>query len=399
MSFKNKSERKSNYDTDKVRVRNSYYTFSKEYPSKNILHRRKAVRKRIKRNRIIKALTLFVCFCVISFSSFFVCNLLLKFSYKPYDGYTFVKSDESSELNINSGAVRAWYLPTDKLSDTDYIESFLSYIKRKDATAVLLDFKDENGKLCFSSSNEKAILSNASLYDNETVRTAISLIKQQGFFIIAKIHCFKDSTVTKFNSDFAIKYLDSDVTWLDNDGCSWLNPFSKGARKYVLDLIDEAEEFSVDAFILCDVSFPYDGATDTLGFGESSKNKDKNNVLKAFISSVKENLGENKLLLISLSAEDVLAENSLKYDGSICDSAADMICVNISKSVENLESDKKNKYVSLLSLVSKIENAKPNEKDVLCVIDANDYTSSLERTLEKNGYKNYIVMSDDGETY
>ena len=80
MKFRNKPQKKTEYNEDKVRVRNSYYTFSREYPSKNILHRRKGVRKRIRRNRLLKALTGVICFCLIALMSCFATDLMLKIS-------------------------------------------------------------------------------------------------------------------------------------------------------------------------------------------------------------------------------------------------------------------------------------------------------------------------------
>ena len=100
MSLKKTPKKKTEYNEDKVRVRNSYYTFSKEYPSKNILHIRKGVRKRTRRNRFLKILTGLIAFVFIALSAYAVSDLLLRISYKPLDT-SLSQSDEKNSLTLS----------------------------------------------------------------------------------------------------------------------------------------------------------------------------------------------------------------------------------------------------------------------------------------------------------
>lgn len=392
MAFRNKAEKKTEYDTDKVRVRNSYYTFSREYPSKNILHRRKSVRKRIMHGRIIKGFVSAVCFLLIALCAFFVTDLSVKISYKPYEKNHDLSQLQKTEVSLSENGVRAWYLPVSELSDKDYLKSFVSSVKRKDGTAVVIDFKDENGRICYSSDNENAILSKAAVYDNETVRNAISFIKSKNLSVIGRIYCFQDNTVAAGNTEFAVTYLDSDVNWLDENGKAWLNPFSSEARKYINYIIKETLEFSVDGILLEAVSFPYDGATETSTYRGRKGNDSCNELLKKFISDVKKSLPEDKLLYVSLTATDTIKGNKEKYEGSIAKNKADAVAVYVSDSPDGYVIDKKSKYQSLLSLLSKASSSVAENKAVLPIVDQDVYTSSLKRVLMKNGYRSYFVF-------
>ena len=391
MKFRNKPQKKTEYNEDKVRVRNSYYTFSREYPSKNILHRRKGVRKRIRRNRLLKALTGVICFCLIALMSCFATDLMLKISYKPLD--TSAQQSQSEDKNVISFSegVRAWYLPTDALSDRDYLKHFVSSVKRRGANAVLIDFKDENGRLCYSSSDETAILSKAAVYDNETVRNALSYIKSERLSVIARIYCFQDNTASAGNSALAVTYLDSDVNWLDENGKAWLNPFSKRARGYVLEILEETLSFSVDGIMLEAVSFPYGGATDTLGYRGQKDDESRNDVLKSFISSAKKKMPEEKPLFVSLTATDAVKGSKAKYEGSISKNAADGLSVYVAQSPDGYIIDKKSKYQSLMSLLSKISSSASENAEIVPVLEGDTYTRSLKRALMKNGYRSFIV--------
>lgn len=391
MSFKNNSQKKTEYNEDKVRVRNSYYTFSREYPSKNILHRRKGIRKKALRNRVFKALAAAFCFILIALCAYFISDLSLKISYKPYDDSGQMQTEEASASVLSEG-VGAWYLPVSALSDKESLKRFVSFVKRKDGTAIIIDFKDEDGKLCYSSDNENAILSKAAIYDNETVRNALSYIKSKKLAVIGRVYCFQDNTVTAGNNDLAVTYLDSDVNWLDESGKAWLNPFSKKARSYLFEIIEETLSFSVDGILLEAVSFPYEGATDTLGYRGQKDNESRNDVLKSFISSVKKKMPENKMLFVSLSATDAIKGSKIKYEGSITKNDADGTAVYISESPDGYVIDKKSKYQSLLSMLSKISSSLSENKETVAVIEKDDYSYSLKRTLIKNGYKSYFVF-------
>ena len=283
------------------------------------------------------------------------------------------------------------HLPLEYISDKDYIKSFVSSVKRKGGTAVLIDFKNEDGRICYSSSNENAILSKAAVYDNETVRNAVSYIRSKNLGVIARIYCFQDNTVAAGNNELAVTYLDSDVNWLDENGKAWLNPFSKKARKYILDIIEESLAFSVDGVMLEAVSFPYEGATDTLGYKGQKDNESRNEVLKSFISSAKKKMPENKLLFVSFTAKDAIKGNKTKYEGSILKNASDANAVYISESPDGYVVDKKSKYQSLLSMLSKISSASENSETVPA-IEEDVYTGSLKRVLMKNGYRSFFVL-------
>lgn len=389
MLFKKNDEKKTEYDVDRVRVRNSYYTFSKEYPSKNILHRRRGVRKRIIRNRLIKALTGVICFVLIAFLSYFASDLMLKISYKPLDTSVSAEAEDKASASLSEG-VRAWYMPTEALSDKDYLKSFVSSVRRKGANAVIIDFKDENGRLCYSSSNETAILSKAAIYDNETVRNALSYIKSKRLSVIARIYCFQDNTASAGKGELAVTYLDSDVNWLDENGKAWLNPFSKKARGYLLDILEETLAFSVDGVMLEAVSFPYEGATDTLGYRGQKANESRNGVLKSFIASVKKKMPEGKPLFVSLTAADAVKGSKAKYDGSITEAETDGFSVYIAESPDGYVVDKKSKYQSLMSLLSKISSSSEGT-EIVPAVEEDVYTRSLKRALMKNGYRSFIV--------
>lgn len=400
MFSKDKQKNKNEYDVSKVRVRNSYYTFSKEYPGKNVLHTKRTVRKRRARIFALKACCAFLCFLAISLGAFFVTDLGLKFSYKSDSSVSDTeKADETSNVLFDEG-IRGMCFPVSHLGDEDYMKAFVSNLKMKGLNSVVIDFKDKNGNICFSSRNKVAMLLSSAVYDNETVRNSLAFFKAKRLNVVARIYCFEDDLTAKNNESFSLKYLGSDVTWLDGGdeegGKAWLNPFSKNARNFLLDIIKETVSFGVDGIILESVCFPYKGATDTVGFPERKDNESKNQVLLKFLSDAKKKAGKGVYVVSSLTASDAKNGNREKFDGSILKGKTDCIGIDISELPDGYVIDKKSKYISLISLLSEIKSKLSQDSNTLIFIQKEDYTSSLIRKLSKNGFQSYVIFDEEG---
>ena len=154
--------------TDKVRVRKSYYTFSEEYPVDRfqISRRKRLYSKRKKLNIVLSALL----FTVLLISSFFVMNIALNISGAPINPPTDkTKVDTSAVKALKEDGIRALYMPSDKLSDKEYVKDFIREIRKKNGNSVVIDFKNADGKLAYTSLQNYAIIGKC----KETLRFAV----------------------------------------------------------------------------------------------------------------------------------------------------------------------------------------------------------------------------------
>lgn len=404
MSKKKKENKKSPYSTDgKVRIRQSYYTFAEEYPSKILPFegkRRKNRKQRIIRNCLTGLLCVFLV-CL----SYFVISLMLDISYTDLETLNSYVSestkDEEGEVSLlKEGSLKALYMPYEKLGDREYIRNFISQIKRKNANSVVIDFKTEAGKLSYTSLNEYAINGKCALFDNNTVRQALDLFEEKDINVVARIYCFKDSTVSSANPDLAVKYMDTDINWLDgsdeNGGVTWLNPLSKNARDYIKSVIAEVCDFDVDGFILEEVNFPTGEFTSGATYPGEKKSTGKNKVLKTFISDIKASLPSDCFLLISHTAKDMSEVNKELYYGEMLTSDTDGFSVNTLVRDEKYIIDKKTDFVSIFSLFSSVKDS-AGEKKAVYQIDMSEYSGSYLRKMQKAGYDSFILFSENGE--
>lgn len=393
------SVNKTPYKNNRPRVRNSYYTFSREYPAGNIPLKRR-IHLRFKSEYTKKGLYALLTVAMICLS-FFSVRLLLDISYKAPEenDSSSVIYEEAEQSLLEADGMRALYMPYEKLGDTFYIRSFIKKIERKDCNSVVIDFKTESGKLCYSSLNLHAINGKCAIFDNNTIREALSIFREENITVAARIFCFLDNTIPLQSPSLAVKYMGTDVNWIDaamgSEGKTWLNPCSRAAQEYLLDIIRELQDFSIDGFILEKCHFPDSGNTDGATYPGEKKFKSKNAALKSFIASVEDILDDDDFLIITKNADDALSGNKKIYSGNIDSAEFDGIAAYTLYRPEDVTLDKKTDYAAMLGMFSSIEQ-KHKEKAFIPVIDFSEYSRKYMRTVKKN-CKSFILFDISGK--
>ncbi len=383
---------------DKLRVRKSYYTFTEEYPQGFVRIERS--KKRINKRQMRKALLYFLCFLLISGLSYFALSVGLNISYSPIEN-----TDTGSQIGevpsvINEQGVKALYVPSDRLGDETYLKNMTKQVKKKNCNSVVIDFKTKEGKLCYSSLQENAVAGKCALYDNDTVRRAIDIFETADITVIAGVYCFEDPAVAAADSSLAVKYMNTDVSWLDGSddkgGKPWLNPYSKNVRSYLVSVIKEINSFGVNVFMLESLQFP--GGENTGGATyPGEKDKDSRNAqLKSTLRAIKSALNESAVLIFSQSAGDALEGNDSIYFGSVTDIPVYGVAVDTRERPLSIAVDKKTDFISILSMYSAI-SAGYTDKVIIPLIDTEEYSYSYIRSMQKSGFGSFILYSETGE--
>ncbi|MBO7320168.1 MAG: hypothetical protein J6V06_09155 [Clostridia bacterium] len=382
---------------DKLRVRKSYYTFTQEYPKYIEVEK---TGRRITPKTLRKAAVYCALFFAVACISFFAVKLAINISYAPIDPQQEVTQEENLNEQITAQGVKALYMPYEKLGDEEYIKDFIKEIKKKNGNSAVIDFKTAEGRLCYSSMQDNAIMASAALYDNDTVRKALSLFKDADISVIARVFCFSDSRVANANGDVAVKYMGTDVNWLDgsdeNGGKAWLNPYSKSVRNYLAGVVSEISSFGVGVFILEDLQFPGgENASSATYEGEKNSNQ-RNSVLMNTLSKITASLPEDALVIVSQTATDATEGNENIYYGSLSTGKYYGIAVDTSDRPLGVAVDKKTDYVSVLSMYTAVAG-RFQGKTVIPVIDMSEYSASYLRAMKKIGIESFILYNENGE--
>ena len=382
---------------DKLRVKKSYYTFTQEYPK--YIEVEKTGRKITVQSQKKVAVYVFM-FFVIASVSFFGVKLAINISYAPIDTQQETVAENTFGEMILSQGVKALYMPHEKMGDEEYIKDFIKQVKRKDCNSVVIDFKTADGRLCYSSMNENAIIGSCAVYDNDTARRVVDLFAQADIAVIARLYCFSDNRVATANASVAVKYMDTEVNWLDGSddkgGKAWLNPYSKSVRNYIATVAKEVSALGVSVFILEDLQFP-DGNNTAAATYPGEKNQSSRNVmLKNTLSQVKKAVGENAVVILSQSAVNASDGNESVYFGTMSDADFYGVAVDTADKPFSVAVDKKTDYISVLSMYSTI-GVRFAGKVLIPIIDTEEYSRSYLRAMKKSGFESYILFNENGE--
>ena len=382
---------------DKLRVRKSYYTFTREYPKYIEVEK---TGRRITAAGLRKAAVYIAVFFVIASVSFFGVKLAINISYAPIP-----QEEEQTNENIFGEkilleGVKALYMPQEKISDEGYIENFIKQIKKKNCNSVIIDFKTEEGRLSYSSMNENAIIGACAMHDNDTVRRMLDIFTQEDIAVIARIFCFQDNRVATANGSVAVKYMNTEVNWLDGSddkgGKAWLNPYSKSVRNYIADVAREISNLGVDIFMLESLQYPGGDNISSATYPGEKNQSSRNTMLKNTLSQVKNAVGENALVILSQSANDSMAGNENIYFGTMSDATYYALAVDSAERPLGIAVDKKTDYISVLSMYNTISQRFAG-KIVVPIINIEEYSRSYLRAMKKNGFESYILFSENGE--
>ena len=367
---------------DKLRVRKSYYTFTREYPQGFVRIERS--RRRIDKKQVRRAALFALCFLLIAGISYFAVSLGIEISYRPADEAQENQVQSSAALLLSEDGVKAVYIPYNRLGNEGYLKDAVKQVKRKNGNSVIIDFKTREGKLVYSSLQENAIKGKCALYDNDTLRRALDIFEDAGIAVIARIYCFEDAAVANSDPALAVKYMNTDVNWLDgkneNGGSPWLNPYSKQVRSYLAGVVREISSFGVGAFMLEALQFPDgDNVSGATFPGEKSQDR-RNTALKNTLTQIKNALPEETLVIFSMSANDAVDGNTVKYSGSMTDIGTFGLAVDTRERPLGVAVDKKTDFISILSMYSAV-SATPQTWGKLCSVKPNAARDSSARVI------------------
>lgn len=376
----------------KLRVRKSYYTFSKEYPAGNI--HLKSIRSSSGRSPRAKLALAVAGFVLLTALSYFTVSLALNISYK--EPAVSSQTQQTGKPFIATDSVKALYMPYNKLGDENYIKSFVRQIRRKNCNSVVIDFKTKQGKLAFTSLDNYAIKGKCALYDNDTVRKAIDLFSEYEINIIAGIYCFEDSAVAEAIKSISVKYMDTKVNWLDTEGNGWLNPCSKRSQNYIINIMTELNEMGIKGFILNSAHFPDASNTSGASYPGIRVYKNEHDVLVQFVSAVKNSLPKDCFVLLGQDSLTVSSDKNSLYYGSMTSTKIDGLAVDTYERSKDYVIDKKTDFVSILSLFESLKN-QCGKKHFVPVINMEEYSGSYLRHIKKAGYENFILYDENGD--
>jgi len=160
-------------------------------------------------------------------------------------------------------AVKAIYMTACAASTPSFRDSLIQLVDDTEINSIVLNIKDETGKIAFDIDNTKLDDAVANLSKGECkIQNIKSLIEDwhsRGIYVIGRIPVFQDLYLTKKRPDLAVKRESDGGLWGNRKGIRWLDAGSKEVWDYVILIGRESYNLGFDELNFDYIRFPSDG--------------------------------------------------------------------------------------------------------------------------------------------
>ncbi len=181
--------------------------------------------------------------------------------------------------------LKAVYM-TSWIAGTSHLrERVINLLDRTEANAVVIDVKDDTGKISFAVSDPalKAVGSSESRIRG--LRELLARLHAKGIYTIARIAVFQDPFLAERKQHLAVQRESDGTVWRDRKGLSWIDPSAKEVWDYVALIGQEAYTLGFDEINFDYVRFPSDGNLQDISY-PISKDRARTVVMKEFFTYI-----------------------------------------------------------------------------------------------------------------
>jgi hypothetical protein len=153
--------------------------------------------------------------------------------------------------------VRGLHVTMDLANIPGRLAQYLA-LTRGGLNTLELDVKDETGEVAFVKGAPAIAVHDGAARPFYNPRTVVSQVHKAGVYLIGRIVTFEDPVTATARPEIAVHKSDGSL-WHTNGGLAWLNPYSRTAWKYDVDLAVAAAKSGFDEIQFDYVRFPSDG--------------------------------------------------------------------------------------------------------------------------------------------
>ena len=164
----------------------------------------------------------------------------------------------------------------------------LEKFKASGGNLIVVDFKETDGHFYYPTAielNKKFGGNNRILFADP--KKFVDFAHQQGFYVVARVVCFKDKLMAINKPEWAIHDFNGRI-WKNPAGQSWLDPSLPEVQDYILSVAKEAAGFGVDEIQFDYVRFPTEGAVKLARYNFDEKTTQHFEIIRDFLKRARE---------------------------------------------------------------------------------------------------------------
>lgn len=219
------------------------------------------------------------------------------------------------QRNKSPKKVKGIYLPAYVVGKEERFSSIFENIKNSCINAIVVDVKDEIGRITFNMDNDFVKSKKTIEAQIKDIDAFVKLCRENDIYLIARVSSFLDNYITKLDRSLAIHRKDGKY-YRDNTGYYWLNPYNEEVKKYLIEIGKGCAKAGFDEVQYDYFRFSADSGMRNVVFtDEETKGKSKIEVITELAQSIyQELIPEN--IFVSIDVFGAIM-NSFKDQNSI----------------------------------------------------------------------------------
>lgn len=178
---------------------------------------------------------------------------------------------------------------TNQIVGTDYMEDLINLADTTEINTMVLDVKDDHGKISYAMDNALAKEIGAVTNTITDMKGLVKELKDRDIYLIARIVAFKDPLLAEQRLSMAIKNSDGSI-YRDKNGDGWVNPYRKDVWDYLVDIASQAAEVGFDEVQFDYIRFSTGNGIAKADFGKAAASKSKIEIISEFTKYVYDKL-------------------------------------------------------------------------------------------------------------
>lgn len=205
---------------------------------------------------------------------------------------TTVPETEAPEPERIPVKVKGVYLSAYVAGTPERMDSIIEEIDRTEVNAVVIDVKDDNGRITFAMDSPFVEEIGAVKKFIPDIEGLMKKLKEHDIYTIARVVAFRDPYLPEQKPELGLKMADGSL-YRDNKGLAWVNPYKKEVWDYLVEVGIEAHEAGFDEVQFDYIRFSTEKGIKNVVYDEAdTKGRDKKQIITEFVDYAYDRLEE-----------------------------------------------------------------------------------------------------------
>ena len=196
------------------------------------------------------------------------------------------------QINRERKKVKGIYI-TDNTAGSERMEEILSAMKGTELNALVIDIKNDQGRISYRMNNQMVKDLGADLKIIPDLPALLKRCHDEGIYVIARLVCFRDPYIGSKHPEWMNLKTDGSL-FEDNSGLNWVNPYQKEYWEYIASVAESCAEDGFDEIQLDYVRFCTEKGMKDVVYPEEAKT-DKTKIITEFVRFMAERMAKKEV--------------------------------------------------------------------------------------------------------